>query len=181
MPDDDPGDPGFASDLTDNRARGDWKSRYERAVWKQITVEAAILALYAALGLATLAVTLKGWQGPENHEGGARLPGFIAVASSGLVGGTAFSAKWLYHSVARTRWHEDRRVWRLLSPLVGAIIAIIVAASIWSGFLGIFNAEALVSASSLIALGGLVGLFSDLALGKLGEVAHTLFGTDRVK
>eukprot|EP01032_Pedospumella_encystans_P000293 gene293-331_t len=37
----------------------------------------------------------------------------IAVFFVGCVGGTTFSIKWLIHSVAKLKWHLDRRYWRM--------------------------------------------------------------------
>jgi hypothetical protein len=36
----------------------------------------------------------------------------------GVLGGSVFSIKWLYHSIARGKWHLDRRPWRFLTPLM---------------------------------------------------------------
>ena len=100
---------------------------------------------------------------------------------AGTFGGTLFAIKWLYHSVAKKMWHEDRRLWRLFTPhLSGGLgAAFLVLAA--SGVISVIDKTRLDSDFSVLGLGFIVGYFSDSASGKLAEVAETLFGSTRPK
>ena len=95
------------------------------------------------------------------------------------MGGTIFAIKWLYHSVARGIWHEDRRLWRLWTPWISLGLAFVFWALMSSGLLKIFNPAAMSSELTTLSLGFLIGYFSDAATAKLAEVANTLFGVVR--
>lgn len=95
----------------------------------------------------------------------------------GTLGGVLFAMKWLYHSVAKQMWHLDRRIWRFLTPHISGGLALVTLAIVTS--LPIFKADLSSSAGQTLALGFLVGFFSDNALAKLAEVAETLFGRTR--
>jgi hypothetical protein len=99
----------------------------------------------------------------------------------GVLGGTLFDVKWLYHSVARQFWHLDRRLWRLFTPHLSGGLAFVVVALISSGILRIFDPQALQSPSLVVGIAFMVGYFSDSAVAKLSEIAATLFGTVRAK
>jgi hypothetical protein len=43
----------------------------------------------------------------------------LMIFSVGSLGGTTFSIKWLVHSVAKCKWHLDRRYWRFFVPMIG--------------------------------------------------------------
>ncbi len=98
---------------------------------------------------------------------------------SGMLGGTLYAAKWLYHSVARQLWHLDRRIWRLFTPHISGGLAFVVISLIASGLLKVFDKHAVDSNAAVIGIGFLVGYFSDSAIAKLAELAETLFGTSR--
>jgi hypothetical protein len=98
---------------------------------------------------------------------------------SGLLGGTLYDAKWLYHSVARQLWHLDRRIWRIFTPHISGGLAFVVVSLIASGLLKVFDNHAVDSNTMVIGMGFLVGYFSDSAIAKLAEIAETLFGTSR--
>lgn len=95
----------------------------------------------------------------------------------GTLGGTLFAIKWLYHSVAKWKWNEDRKLWRYFTPPISGALAFIVVLLISSGVLKIFDQNAMRSPSLSLAIGFMVGYFSDSAIAKLSEVAQTLFGT----
>src|SRR5262249_13664205 len=89
--------------------------------------------------------------------------------------------KWLYHVVARKRWHMDRRVWRFCTPLISAGLAFAMVAIVSSGVLRIFDPKAFDSPSMILGFSFLVGYFSDSAAAKMTEIAETLFGPSREK
>lgn len=100
---------------------------------------------------------------------------------SGVLGGTLFDVKWLYHCVARQIWHKDRRLWRLFTPHISGGLAFVMVALISSPLLRIFDRQAVESLPLVVGVAFLVGYFSDNALAKLGETAETLFGSRRAK
>jgi hypothetical protein len=175
--------PGFApSDPTDSRAKLEWVSKYPSDAQKSIRKEAAYLA--ALLLLSPLGMLLLWLLEPADW---LRIPaekydvimrygvGWLA----GMLGGTLFALKWLYHSVARQLWHLDRRLWRLFTPHVSGGVAFVFVALISSGLLRVFDANAANSLSLVVGSSFLVGYFSDSAIAKLSEVADTLFGSNR--
>ena len=99
----------------------------------------------------------------------------------GLLGGTLFDMKWHYHVVARGLWHQDRRLWRVFTPHISGGLGFAIIALMSSGIFKIFDRSALESHSVIIAVSFLVGYFSDSAIGKLAEIAQTLFGVSRSK
>jgi hypothetical protein len=92
-----------------------------------------------------------------------------------MLGSVLFGGKFLYHVVARGYWHQDRRLWRVLSPILSASLAFIVAAVIESGMLGLAFRTG--THASCVALGFLSGYFADKALAKMTEIADVVFGT----
>lgn len=165
---------------TDQRAPGDWKSKYGSEALREIEFEAYyLLAIYIIAVI--LAVIIWGefpvsW---FNLNGAKYLvfKKFAIIALGGVFGGTLFDIKWLIHAVAKTKWHMDRRLWRLFVPLTSAAFSVAFAAIIISGFIKIFDSNSLQSPSTGFGFGFLVGYFSDNAIAKLSEVAQTLFGT----
>ena len=97
----------------------------------------------------------------------------------GTFGGTMFDIKWLYHSVAKQIWHQDRRLWRVFTPHISGGLAFVVVALISSGLLRVFDRYATESKSLVFGLAFLVGYFSDNSIAKLAEVAGTIFGSVR--
>jgi hypothetical protein len=95
----------------------------------------------------------------------------------GSLGGTLFDLKWLYHSVGKGLWHVERRLWRILIPHISGGHAFAVIVLISSGIFRIFDATTLSRAPVVVGIGFLVGYFSDSAIGKLNEIANTLFGS----
>ena len=85
--------------------------------------------------------------------------------------------KWLYHSVAKEMWHIDRAPWRYLMPHISGGLAFGTIATLNS--IMATEAGSAMSGTKAIAMGFLVGFFSDNAVAKLAEVADTLLGPTR--
>jgi hypothetical protein len=178
--------PGFgASDPTDNRKLLEWRSRYPPEASKEIKLEAAYLGcLLIIIPWLMLAFFCRAphfaWRflDASSQDTVAR---YGLAWIGGMLGGTLFTIKWLYHVVARELWNLDRRLWRVFTPHISGGLAFAVIALISSGIMKIFDARATRTASVVIGLAFLVGYFSDNAVAKLAEIADTLFGTSRSK
>jgi hypothetical protein len=174
-------DVGFAPrDLTDARALGEWQSRYEGRAWKFIAVEAVYLTvLLAAVVVALINVWLGGpaswWSlSPDQNVTFTR---YSYAWLGGTLGGVFFALKWLYHSVAKQLWNLDRCLWRYFTPHISGGLAFAITA-IFNSILA-SDRGSFMSGTKTLAIGFLVGLFSDNALAKLAEVAETLLGPTR--
>lgn len=171
---------GFApKDLSDGRASGQWQTRYpDKVAKKAIAFEACYVTIMFALCPVFLYLI---WRAqPFEEDVGSSLPIFQAYLFGwvgGLLGGTLFCLKWLYHSVAHEIWNADRRLWRLLSPHLSAALAFIFVCLIDSGIITLFDPGAVKTPSMVISISFLIGYFSDTALAKLSDVAYSLFGS----
>jgi hypothetical protein len=159
-------------DLTDGRDPLDWKSRYtDRCAKLGIVLEACYLAvLFVVIPLLLLSI----WHHPNQP-----ISSYMLAWLGGTLGGTLFSTKWLYHTVAKGLWHVDRRLWRLFTPHLSGALAFATYVIITSGLFPIVEKKTLESDSMAFSLGFIVGYFSDSATAKLTEIAETLFGTTR--
>ncbi|WP_448657767.1 hypothetical protein ACPVPU_09850 [Sphingomonas sp. CJ99] len=173
---------GGIQDYTDGRKPWEWESRYPAPARREMNVETrALLAMLIVsilgagfcLGLADQNVSIS-VGGPELSIS-FRL---LAIFFTGSVGGVTFSIKWLIHSVAKGKWHLDRRYWRLMTPIVGGVYACVVMTLFASGM---FAAETAAVPTAGIAptaaLAFLVGYFSDGVSGLLSNIANAVFGT----
>jgi hypothetical protein len=104
---------------------------------------------------------------------------YVLAWLGGVLGGTLFAIKWLYHVVARKYWHLDRRLWRLFTPHLSGGLAFAFITLISSGILRVFDRNASQSRALVVAVSFLVGYFSDSAVAKLSEIAKTIFGASR--
>jgi hypothetical protein len=102
---------------------------------------------------------------------------YAAVTLAGMCGGCASSLKWLYHVVAKKRWHCDRIIWRIVVPPLSGVLAAFTALMIISGIVPFLNRTSLAGPASGAALGFFVGLFSDNLLAALQKIAFRVFGT----
>jgi hypothetical protein len=173
------------ADPTDDRAKYDWKSKYDDPVAKQgILREALYLGALLVLFPAVMVIFWLGYPKTLLHlsdEQYRPLMKYVFAWAAGSLGGVLFDIKWLYHVVARGLWHLDRRLWRIFTPHISGGLSFFFLALVASGGLRIFDGRATNSLSLVIGLGFLVGYFSDSAFAKLTEVAETLFGTIRAK
>jgi hypothetical protein len=173
--------PDFAPfDGKDGRKLGEWKSKYSGEARKEIRYE-AIYLVFLLFGSPLMMLILflgflKIWLGLDDVVYRSIVKYGLAWLG-GTLGGTLFDLKWLYHSVARRIWHEDRRLWRLLTPHISGGLAFIVITLISSGLLRIFDNKAIESRALVVGIAFLVGYFSDSAVAKLAEIAETLFGS----
>ena len=175
-------DPGFApQDLTDDREQGDWKTRYpDPEAQKAIRQDAIYVTVLFFLCPLCIFGTWLIVRIPQFGLSGGLLAAGEKYAYSwfgGLFGGSLFDLKWLYHSVAHGIWNRDRRLWRLLAPHMSAGLAFVFVCLLSSGLLVVFDPTAMSRPSLLVAFSFMVGYFSDSALAKLADVAHSLFGT----
>ncbi|MER8485194.1 hypothetical protein [Mesorhizobium sp. M1322] len=175
-------------ELNDDRAIGDWKSRFCGAAWRQIIAE--LLYLVVLLSLGTLALLDAAIAPALPHEGGnayvSTLLGikinpdalkWIALWVAGLLGGTVFALKWLYHSVGKGLWNRDRILWRLIVPFNSATVSIFTGFLFSSGAVPFLKNEALDTPLMTLAFGFIFGYFSDNILAALQNLAQKIFGT----
>lgn len=164
---------------TDGRKLLDWGSKYPPEAQSCIRWEGWYLTVHLVacplLLLGFWLVARGQFFGPASL---ARTIGSYGLAwVGGTLGGTLFSLKWLYHSVAREIWHKDRRCWRLFTPHISGGLSFAMLALISSGIIRVFDRGALHSGASIVGVSFIVGYFSDSAIAKLSELAGTLFGS----
>ena len=165
-------------DLTDGRAKYEWGSRYKDCRGR-IFLEAAYVALLILALPMALVITYLGLPAQWLHLEGPRASvaqHFALVWLAGCLGGTLFTTKWLYHSVANGYWNADRLLWRIFTPPLSAGIAMAVILLVQSRILPILSTEVTASDSGAVAIAIFVGYFSDRAAGRLNELAAKLFG-----
>lgn len=164
---------------TDGRRALDWKSKYEPNAILHIRLDAAYITASAAAVMIAILLTWTGTLfdaltcGCDNCSR-STFDKYAYYLLGGYLGGVLFGIKYLYKVVARSRWHLDRRLWRLLSPLLSAGLALVVGALIESGVLGLTSRVN--SGAAYLSYGFLVGYFADRAIDKMHEVAETIFG-----
>lgn len=180
-----------SASLTDGRAERDWKSIYPFSVWIQITVELAWLVLMFGgalyfLGRIAVAQTLGVESAIVTFICGNSVPGnplfvWAATGAAGVVGGSCFAFKWLYHTVAKMRWHRDRVIWRFIVPPVSGALALFTALMIKSGIVPFLSTLPFDNPIVGASYGFFVGLFSDNLLAALQNLAQKTFGTVKDK
>lgn len=179
---------GIGATLTDARAPGEFASRYPGTAWCQIGIEFAVLLIYMLVtSAALLAIGFQVAQ-PSPADNGTLLEYFeyprdrifliwLSLALSGVVGGTAFALKWLYHSVATLSWNRDRLLWRLIVPPLSGVVAIFLAFMVASGIVPFLNSRAFDNFYMALGSGFFFGYFSDNVLAALQRLAIRTFGT----
>ena len=165
------------SDPTDGKERFEWKTGYADQAVKEIRLESLYLYFLLMLSHFLLFANWKGWiciLFDVQPEYACTLKKYVYYAGSGLLGGVAFGIKYFYRVVARGYWHQDRRLWRMMSPFLGMTIALIIGTMIEAS---LFNStKRIFSNAGYISIGFLTGYFADLAVGKMYEIATVIFG-----
>lgn len=166
-------------DNTDDRQRYEYQSKYEDIARKEIRIESIFLIFVILLALFLIYLNwsglLSGLCKPEQNETFRR---YIFYTASGLLGGTTFSIKYFYRVVARGWWHQDRRIWRVSTPLLSSVIGFMTGVLIEAQLINTIIPS---SASSIVAIGFLAGYFADEAVGKMYEIANVIFGSNNTK
>ncbi len=172
--------------LTDGRAVGEYHSAYPATAWIQIVAELSYLLLVVAISFGALVllakyVVLKEASGPVfaligPQPSAAPLVIYAAATFAGICGGCSSSLKWLYHVVAKKRWHRDRLIWRVVVPPLSGVLAVFTAMMIISGIVPFLSRTSLAGPASAAGLGFFVGFFSDNVLAALQNVAYRVFG-----
>ncbi len=167
-------------DLSDGREPLDWRSKYPPEALKTIKWEKVYL--FAHLYLVPVLMVVFWLEYPKRmlRLGDDKYEPILRYAIAwlaGVLGGTLFDIKWLYHSVAHQRWHLDRRLWRHFTPHVSGGLAFAMTSLVSSGMLRVFDRQAMYSRALIVGVAFLVGYFSDSAIAKLSEIAQTLFGS----
>jgi hypothetical protein len=117
-------------DYTDGRKPGDWQSRYPDKARKWIRIEAAYLILLSLAsfgGFLYILYELTHRAAASSDSVSSNGPSFticLGALACGVLGGCSFGVKWLYHSVAKQIWNEDRRIWRFLTPPLSGVVAL---------------------------------------------------------
>lgn len=171
-------------DSTDGRTKLDYQSKYPLYIRVQINLEAGYLTLLLLFGFYVIFWMLSGKSTFLLTEStfnllNDNLKKLFAFGTSGLIGGSMFGIKYLYHVTGRGWWHEDRRIWRIYSPLLAAALASMLGFILDGGILQIsqYHTEATDNQYiKIIGLGFIIGYFADTALAKLQEVATVIFG-----
>lgn len=99
---------------------------------------------------------------------------FLAVLCAGMIGGAVHSLRAHTMHFARGTHRSEWTLWNLSRPFLGGAIAILLFFLIRAGFIEDGNAQAL-KPEGFIAIGGLVGLFTDQAWTRMRLVAESLF------
>lgn len=177
--------PGFApQEPTDGRQVGIWQTRYSPEAKKRIRGEAIYVTSLFALtagGSCFLAFESKmDLLGVADAPIRDLLP-FLLAFFGGAFGGTLFSMKWLYHSVARGMWNEDRHLWRIFTPLLsaGAAVGIVVLSA--GNVVPILNERIVRAPAGALGISIIAGYFSDRAFSALERLAEDRFGMKKSK
>lgn len=163
-------------DPTDGRGVNEWQSRYPKEAKTQIRQEAWFIFLTLVIALALIFAT---WQDAFAQllsvppTDGETLQKYAYYSFSGLLGGSVYGMKYLYRVVARGWWHEDRKLWRYMSPFIALALSFAIGALIEGKFMSVGTKT---NAAALVGTGFLVGYFADQAIGKLHDIADVIFG-----
>lgn len=173
--------------LTDGRVESEFLSNYPPRAWVQIVVELFYLvfilvgSIYFLIEISRTILMkneLVFWSWnfgvyPENKS----LLIWIVMGIAALCGGAASSLKWLYHTVAKKRWHVDRVIWRFVVPLLSSVLSVFTGMMVSTGLLPpIFSQTAFENLVFCAGFGFFLGFFSDNLLAWLTNKAYKVFG-----
>lgn len=170
------------SDPTDGRAYYEPTSKYPWRNRVEIFFEALYLALILLIAFYALIWIFSGditfyHSSLRFHDLNEDLRKIVAFGVAGLIGGSMFGLKYLYHVTGRGLWHEDRRIWRIYSPWLAGALSVIMSMLIDGGLVEISHGSNTVGQyQKFISIGFMTGYFADTALAKLQEVATVIFG-----
>ncbi len=150
-----------------------WKTAYPAEAWKRIGAEGLYLVIVLLLAVLLVEFLIK-----FSFSGHPLAERLLWCGLGGIIGSWIFSVKWYVRAITHRIWRYDLIAWRLASPWLGIFLAVSAYVLVKTGLLGITFLEAPGTDERLYAyaIGFLVGLFSDVVMGKLTEVAQTLFG-----
>lgn len=175
-------DPSFAPDEpTDGRSVGEWRSRYSG--WKcrtQIGLESFYVFTTICTCLYLMLAVALGWLALPMEESDLALVGpFVLAYVGGHFGGSLFTTKWLYHTVARGIWNADRVLWRVFTPFLsgGAALALVLLSA--GGVIPLLGEEIRSNSAGCLGVGIVIGYFSDKAFSALGRFAERHFGEEK--
>lgn len=173
--------PEFApADPWDGREPFDWTTKWPPEALSKMRIECAYLVgLLAISAIAIFVLGTNKLAGPLRltTQDAHLLALYGGAWIGGILGGCVFSIKWYYHSIARGKWHMDRRAWRFLTPLVSGALAFAVATLLISRILPILDPRITRSMGAIVGLSFLVGYFSDNAVAALAATADRVLGT----
>jgi hypothetical protein len=167
------------ADPWDGRKPYEWRSRWERDAKRSMLVDGLYLTAVLLLCPVVLFVLdtekLKSLLALTPHVS-RELALYGSAWMAGMLGGDVFALKWFYHSVARGKWHVDRRAWRIFTPVVSGALAFGTGALFISEVLPIFNPTITRSIGGVTGLSFVVGYFSDNAVAALAATADRVLG-----
>lgn len=172
------------NDPQDGKKQWEFESHYPLYIRAHIFLEALYLTSLLIIGLYFIFWLYHGdiallFASIHFNDLNNQLQRIITFPIAGLIGGAMFGLKYLYRVAARGWWHQDRRVWRILSPWLSATLATMVGILIDGGLLGLSYGQATVGNpySTLLGVAFVTGYFADSALAKLQDVANVIFAS----
>mgnify|MGYP003290850205 FL=1 len=158
---------------TDGREQYDWKSKYPSEARRFIKHEK--IYLLVILGVTCIIAIILGVQYKCHiiENAFALSPTVFSYCFAwvgGMIGGISFTTKWLYRTVARGYWHEERRLWRIFTPWISGVLAVVFVV-----IMSCYTTGEVYSIPESCGIGFLVGYFSDTAIGKLSDIANVIF------
>ena len=167
---------------TDSRGLYEWQTHYPQEARKEFFLEGLYLFLLLLLSLFLIFLTWRNVISELLGLQGSAIVSFNKYAYysvAGLLGGVVTGIKYHYHVVAKGRWHEDRRLWRVLSPWLSLGVAFGMGTLIEAGWVSLKGQSLQGHSAGFVAVGFLIGLFSDAALRMMQRIAEAVFGSSR--
>ncbi len=163
-------------DPTDGRKPYQWTTGYPPKAVTEIRWESIYLLFIFFFSLCSIFATWMGWITSLfllTPEQAITFKQYAYYAASGMLGGVTFGIKYFYRVVARGYWHQDRRIWRLMSPLIALALALIIGSMIDASIIETRKPR---SGAAIVSIGFLVGYFADHAIAKMYDIANVIFG-----